>query len=522
MTNTTTTTTTTTTTATTTASSSLHSTVSSIVDGVVENAVSTSSLQAEKRNVQAAINKLVSRVHDDALSSEKTTPTPVRSTITPETQTRYRGVPIGDHRLRKCPELPITWTQAMDSLTLNVDVPSWVTKNLVVVQFTPGAVKAAVNHQSSVESTVLFDGPLVAKIAVDGCIWALEEVGTTKKLIIELEKARLQWWARLFMSDDPREYIIVNTKLAPDQANSTNGGFSRSPDTLSTSEESETQENDELATSPERQTGTNPNNLSHQSLEDGVADFVDEVVNEAASTDKSKQSNMRDSERDEKTTGASSLRQQRVLTRADLPKMVERCKAVIAQGGQAAYESALQLATFYHHGLGVEQNDAEAVRLYKYALENGILDPSAAFQLGLIYNQGARDVEPDAAEAVRWWRVSASLRNPVAMFNLGVMYMNGSGCEMDPIMATRWFQQAQSLDPRLQPPQFSRVQLEERIATAMKLRKQRLKKALPPEEKQRRKELALQKVRTVAYGTAAVAGIGISVMAMRYWWRNRL
>jgi uncharacterized protein len=52
-------------------------------------------------------------------------------------------------------------------------------------------------------------------------------------------------------------------------------------------------------------------------------------------------------------------------------------------------------------------------------------------------------VNPDKAEAVRWYHKSAKLGNPQAMFNLGVSYYNGDGVPSDPTSAYAWFLLAQ-------------------------------------------------------------------------------
>eukprot|EP00171_Calliarthron_tuberculosum_P010245 IDg10245t1 len=151
--------------------------------------------------------------------------------------------------------------------------------------------------------------------------------------------------------------------------------------------------------------------------------------------------------------------------------------------GPGAPQAALQMATFYHHGVGVPQNLNMAAKYYRLALEQGAVDPGAAFQLGMIYNTGAPGIEKDPEQAVRWWRVSAALGNPVAMFNLGVMYMQGNGCDMDPITGIQWFQRAHALNPELVPPSFTNAQLAERMAESERRRREKAKDQMSPEEK---------------------------------------
>lgn len=464
----------------------LQATVAQVVDDVAKDAAFSASLVDEKVRVQSLINNLVSNVAN------------------PPSTPPSDSVPVGDHRPRTIDSLPLSWTQALDAVTLSVSVPAATRKNHVAVSFTPGSVKVRVRDENDA-TVVQFDKPILAAVDVDGCMWALEGVGEHRRLTIELEKAQAQWWSKLFMEDDPADYNLVDVEQDDVVDTSVNDTTHTTVVTdIEDTDADQTEEVDnERANSTEGET----------SVQDGVEAVVNEVVDAAVAS-------LSDSSEDE--VAKSTNEPQKVLTRADLPRIVSQYRTAVERGGPGAADAALQLATFYHHGIGVEQNDVESARLYKFALENGALDASAAFQLGLIYNQGAPGLEADATEAVRWWRVAASLGNSVAMFNLGVMAMNGSGCEMDPIMATRWFQQAQALNSQLTPPQFSRTQLEERMVIAARLKKERAKQLMSPEEKQRRKEEALRKVRLVCYSTAAVVGVTITAVAIRHWWRNQL
>lgn len=514
--------------------------VSSVVDDIIKDAVFAASLNEEKQKVQKLINDLVTRVKNEAADTviashseaSPMQPKPDPKSTAMQKKARDIGVAMGDHRPRRIRHEPLTWTQTMDAVTLHVQLPLWVCKNHIFVSFTSGSINLCIRENPNSEPVFSFDRPLVAQIEPDGCMWALEGSEQDRKLMVEVEKARMQWWARLFMEDDPADYTIP---LAPSDSRSsesvthaTANGIERasSPVAEETGPASSASSEREVVLSSGVENNETIDAGSSKNLEDVISDVVNGIVSAASSNatgDSTGASNEEDGDKaGSALDGSMPNTRQKVLTRADLPKIVEQYKVAIEKGGAGSSESALQLATFYHHGIGVEQNHAEAARLYRYALENGALDPSAAFQLGLIYNQGAKGLEASTSEAVRWWRLSAGLGNSVAMFNLGVMYMNGSGCDMDPVMATRWFQQAQALNPQLQPPQFTRAQFEERLEMAMKLKKERMRSALSPEEKQRRKEAALQKVRTLGYGSAAILTMGVSVMAIRYWWRNRL
>ena len=82
----------------------------------------------------------------------------------------------------------------------------------------------------------------------------------------------------------------------------------------------------------------------------------------------------------------------------------------------------------YANGLGVPQDEAEAVRWYRLAADQG--NASAQYNLGLRYANG-EGVLKDDAEAVRWYRLSADQGDASAQNNLGLRYDNGEGVLKD-------------------------------------------------------------------------------------------
>ena len=88
---------------------------------------------------------------------------------------------------------------------------------------------------------------------------------------------------------------------------------------------------------------------------------------------------------------------------------------------------------------GVTQDDAEAVRWYRLAAEQG--DAWAQTNLGVMYENG-RGVTQDDAEAVRWYRLAAEQGHADAQYNLGWMYDTGRGVPQDDAEAVRWFRLA--------------------------------------------------------------------------------
>ena len=111
-------------------------------------------------------------------------------------------------------------------------------------------------------------------------------------------------------------------------------------------------------------------------------------------------------------------------------------RALAEQGdADAQYIRGLMYAT----GLGVPQDDAEAVRWYRLAAEQGLA--GAQYNLGFMYGQG-RGVPQDDAEAVRWYRLAAEQGNTDAQSNLGFRYATGLGVPQDDAEAVRWYRRA--------------------------------------------------------------------------------
>ncbi len=93
----------------------------------------------------------------------------------------------------------------------------------------------------------------------------------------------------------------------------------------------------------------------------------------------------------------------------------------------------------YDYGLGVEEDDSEAVRWYGLAAAGG--HAGAQYSLGLKYGLG-QGVEEDDAEAVRWFRLAAEQDHAGAQFLLGDAYEIGRGVERDLDEAVRWYRLA--------------------------------------------------------------------------------
>ena len=82
---------------------------------------------------------------------------------------------------------------------------------------------------------------------------------------------------------------------------------------------------------------------------------------------------------------------------------------------------------------------ATALREFRPLAERG--DPVAQFNLGLMYDNG-KGVPEDDRQAVFWWRKAAEQGDAAAQFNLGLMYDNGEGVPEDDRQAVFWWRKA--------------------------------------------------------------------------------
>ena len=95
----------------------------------------------------------------------------------------------------------------------------------------------------------------------------------------------------------------------------------------------------------------------------------------------------------------------------------------------------------YRQGLGVPQDDKEAVNWYRKSAEQG--DADAQHNLGVMYKKGL-GVPQDYKEAVNWYRKSAEQGDAWAQDALGLMYRQGLGVPQDNVYAHMWFNIAAS------------------------------------------------------------------------------
>ena len=108
-----------------------------------------------------------------------------------------------------------------------------------------------------------------------------------------------------------------------------------------------------------------------------------------------------------------------------------------ADQGHAAAQYNLGGLYLYAEGRGVPQDEAEATRWFRLAADQGLA--AAQYNLGglYLYAEG-RGVPQDEAEATRWFRLAADQGLAAAHYRLGVMYRDGEGVTQDLVAAHMW------------------------------------------------------------------------------------
>jgi TPR repeat protein len=144
----------------------------------------------------------------------------------------------------------------------------------------------------------------------------------------------------------------------------------------------------------------------------------------------------------------------------------------MAEANQGAAYAQFNLGVMYDFGMGVPENDAEAVKWYRKAADQG--DAEGQYNLGVMYDFGMGVPENDA-EAVKWYRKSADQGNAKAQSNLGVMYAKGEGVPENNIRAYVWWSMAKTQDDAdaagnidILKPQMTKQQIAQAQALAAK------------------------------------------------------
>ncbi|WP_296709248.1 tetratricopeptide repeat protein [Rhodoblastus sp.] len=109
-----------------------------------------------------------------------------------------------------------------------------------------------------------------------------------------------------------------------------------------------------------------------------------------------------------------------------------------AAQGYAKAESALG-SIVLSGDLGVQPNDKQALSLFQQAADQD--DATGQFYVGYMLGAG-RGVPQDDQEAMNWYRKAADQNGAYAQYALGVLYANGKGVAKDHDEALNWFRKA--------------------------------------------------------------------------------
>lgn len=97
------------------------------------------------------------------------------------------------------------------------------------------------------------------------------------------------------------------------------------------------------------------------------------------------------------------------------------------------------VGTMYQTGRGTAKDEAEAVKWFRQAAEQGHAVGQADLALMYVNGQGTAK---DVAEALKWFRKAAEQGYAPSQADLGKMYLNGLGAAKDPAEAMKWFRAA--------------------------------------------------------------------------------
>lgn len=107
--------------------------------------------------------------------------------------------------------------------------------------------------------------------------------------------------------------------------------------------------------------------------------------------------------------------------------------------GNVSSEEFRQAANLIQ-GKGVEQDEAEGMRLMMSAAEHG--DAMAQCYIGLMYRDGCATLQRDPGKSLIWIRKAAEQGNDVAIEEMGYKYYEGFGVKQDYSEAMKWLKRA--------------------------------------------------------------------------------
>ncbi len=173
---------------------------------------------------------------------------------------------------------------------------------------------------------------------------------------------------------------------------------------------------------------------------------------------------------------------------------------------QGFAEAQYILGAMYVAGRGVPQDDAGAVRWYRSAADQGVAEAQGA--LGAMYAFG-QGVPRDDAEAVRWYRLAADQGSALGQLSLGAMYAEGRGVSQDDVLAYVWFSLAAAQGGEIRESAVAaRDQVAARLPPAQRARGQELARIWRPGIAAQRRVIEVQQNLTdLGYDPGPVDGV---------------
>jgi TPR repeat protein len=116
---------------------------------------------------------------------------------------------------------------------------------------------------------------------------------------------------------------------------------------------------------------------------------------------------------------------------------VEKLRHKADEGNSAAQ---CALGDLFVTGVGVEKSDAEAIKWYRKAAEQG--DATGQVVLAINYEQGRGGLTKNYDEAAKWYRKAAEQGNAQGQVGLGTLLRMGQGLIKNYDEAVKWFRKA--------------------------------------------------------------------------------
>lgn len=128
------------------------------------------------------------------------------------------------------------------------------------------------------------------------------------------------------------------------------------------------------------------------------------------------------------------------LSTADSVKLTTPLGAIVLEKANAGDANAqFKLGFMYANGQNVSKDDIEAVRWYRRAVDQGLVDAKNNLKFMYANNRG---IPHDTVEMAQWYRQAAEYGYASAQNRLGHLYDEGQGVPKDEAEATKWYRLA--------------------------------------------------------------------------------